>query len=257
MSRGLSMIAAFGLVGAVCTPGLGRTLPPEDECLGTRPSCTVPPAKVVSPHRLHAAWMPAATAWNFDDCALPRATCQIPQAATVTRISTVATTTTTPSVGDLLRTWEADSAARPFFSPRDRDWMVRLNEPRLSAHALEAAIVCLGPVDADRLQQEFTWTASSAAASSPETAVLEAVPAAADVRLFCPRLRVTVHQGHVITLQIGTREGTWRPVALPGPLESQHDSVQLVRFESAIEAMPPSPVPQRLSAVATDAKSLR
>jgi hypothetical protein len=236
--------------------GASVLLPIEDECSIHRPTCGQPLAAVASPHRLHAALSPATFGTEFDACAVPRATCGQPAAATVGPVRN-AVQTFLMSVSDALNLWEQAAAHRAPVSDRDRLWLSRRNEPELSAHAVEMAARLLGPVQRQTLTAESEWTVVMASVTD---LVLEARPRDEAVRLFCPKLRVTVDRltGDVSQLDIAARDGSWIAVKRPEPMGSEPGDIKLAAFVSEDGfALPPSPAPQRLAGDSTDRPAVR
>ncbi|MDZ4685496.1 MAG: hypothetical protein SH850_10570 [Planctomycetaceae bacterium] len=230
----------------------------EIDCAGRRPACSQPPAAVVSPQRLHTAWITTKTADDFDTCSIPRATCAQPFPASV---ALVRSSVQTHSVTEALDLWERAAASRALVSERDRSWLSRRNEPALSAHAIETAARLLGPVRARGLSTEFDWTTSTASATQ---AVLEGIPREDAVRLFCPCVRVVLDRetGVVCGMEMAARDGQWVTLKLPEPMGHDAPVIKLAGFETTasdeeLAALPPPPAPQRIVAEPTGRRALR
>ncbi|HUQ68466.1 MAG TPA: hypothetical protein VM165_03020 [Planctomycetaceae bacterium] len=213
---------------------------------------------MASPQRLHAAFITTNPADDFDTCSIPRATCSQPFAASV---SPVRSSVQTDSASDVLEFWERSAASRAPVSERDRSWLSRRNEPALSAHAIETAARLLGPVRAASLSTEFDWTSSTAPVTQ---LVLEGIPREDAVRLFCPRVRVSLDSetGVVRELEIAARDGQWMTIKLPEPMGPETAVIKLAGFEAPTDdeesaGLPPSPAPQRIAAEPTDRPALR
>jgi hypothetical protein len=240
-------------MGLVCGAALGfARVPSEDDCAGLAPLCTRPPAEVVPWHRAHTAISPGSTVAVLAAITPPGPTCSVPAAATVPVTNGVAVTNTVREPGpattatERLAAWEQSSASLPVLSERDRTWLLRRNEPELSAHAVELLVRLLEPVRHDGALGEFDW-------SLTESGLL-GTPRDDATRLFCPRVQVGLdrHTGLPATMQLAGRDGQWIAVKLPEPMEPAA-TIALAGFQTAAEAsddaaLPPSPAPQRLAA---------
>jgi hypothetical protein len=257
-----SGIPAAVVLGLVCGAALGfARVPSEDDCAGLAPLCTRPPAEVVPWQRAHTAISPGPTVAVLAAVTLPGPTCSVPTAATGPVTNGVAVTHAVRDAGPAftvatrLAAWVRSSANLPVLSERDRTWLLRRNEPELSAHAVELLVRLLEPVRPDGALAEFEW-------SLTESGLL-GTPRDDATRLFCPRVQVGLdrHTGLPATLQIAGRDGQWIAVKLPEPMEPAA-TIALAGYQTEAEspddaALPPSPAPQRLAADPTRPTTLR